>query len=192
MHITRSDLKTQSRQQLAGRAKPVAIVTFVSFLVPSLFSATGIAPLLFNGPFGVGMAQYFLQLVRRQEPGVGTMFTGFSRFWRNIFAWVLQVVFVLLWALLLVVPGVIAGLRYSMLWFVLADDPELTARQALQRSKDLTKGHLRDLFVLALSFLGWILLGIVTLGIGFLWIVPYIQTTWALVYEGLKAAQTRS
>jgi uncharacterized membrane protein len=99
------------------------------------------------------------------------------------------VVFVLLWTCLLVVPGIVAALRYSMVWFILADEPDLTARQAIDRSKALTKGHLGDLFLVWMSFFWWFLFGIVTLGIGFLWVVPYVQTTLALVYEGLKAAQ---
>ena len=120
------------------------------------------------------------------------MFLGFSKFLRNVGVWVLQVVFVLLWACLLVVPGVIAALRYSMVWFLLVDEPDLTARQALDRSKALTKGHLWDLFTVWMSFFWWFLFGIVTMGIGFLWVVPYVQTTLALVYEGLKTAEART
>lgn len=189
MNITRADLKAESKRRLAGQAKPSAIVTFVSFLLPSLFGASGIAPILFNGPFGAGMGQFFLRLVRGENPGIGTMFLGFSKFLRNIRVWLLQLVFVLLWALLLIVPGIVAGLRYSMVWFVLADEPDLTAREALNRSKALTKGRLGDLFTVAISFFWWILFGFLTLGIGFLWVVPYIQTTWALIYEGMRAAE---
>jgi len=189
MFITRADLKKESKKRLAGQTKTSAIVTFVSFLLPNLFSPSGIAPLLFDGPFASGMAHFFLRLIRGEEPGVGTMFQGFTKFLRNIRVWLLQVVFVVLWTLLFVVPGIIAGLRYSMAWFVLVDEPDLTAREALDRSKSLTQGHLGDLFVLALSFFWWFLFGVITLGIGFLFVVPYFQTTFALFYEGLRAAE---
>lgn len=189
MNITRADLKAEAKKRLAGQTKPSAIVTFVSFLLPALAGPSGIAPLIFDGPFGAGMAQFFLRLVRGENPGIGTMFLGFSKFLRNIRAWLLQVVFVVLWSLLFLVPGIVAGLRYSMVWFVLADEPELTAREALERSKALTKGRLKDLFTLAFSFFWWLVFGVVTLGIGFLYVVPYVQTTWALVYEGMKAAE---
>lgn len=192
MHITRSDLKGEAKKRLAGQTKPSAIVTFVTFLLPAIAGPSGIAPLIFNGPLGAGMGQFFLRLVRGEAPGIGTMFLGFSKFLRNIRVWLLQVIFVVLWALLLIVPGIAAGLRYSMVWFVLADEPELTAREALNRSKALTKGRLGDLFVLAASFFWWLAFGIVTLGIGFLYVVPYVQTTWALVYEGMRSAEAQS
>jgi len=189
MHITRAVLKAEAKKQFSPEKKSSAIVTLVSWAFPSLIGPSGIGPLIFDGPFSAGMANFFLRLVRREAPGIGAMFQGFGKFLRNIRLWVLQVVFVLLWGLLLVVPGLVAALRYSMVWFVLVDEPDLTARQALARSKALTKGHLGDLFTLAASFLGWVLFGIVTLGIGFLYVVPYIQTTWALVYEGLRVAE---
>jgi len=189
MFITRRDLKVQSKKTLAGQRKTSALVTAVSFVFPNLVGPSGIGAVLLDGPFSAGMAAYFLKLVRGEAPGMGTMFQGFSRFLRNIRLWALEIVFVLLWGLLLIVPGVLAGLRYSMAWFVLVDEPDLTAREALERSKELTQGHLGDLAVLAASFLGWVLVGFLTLGIGFLWIVPYIQTTWALVYEGLRVSQ---
>lgn len=192
MHITRTDLKAESKRKLVGQRKPGAIVTFVTSFIPSLVGPSGIGPLLLDGPFAAGMANFFLRLVRGEQPGIGTMFLGFSKFLRNIRVWLLQVVFVLAWSLLLVVPGFFAALRYSMVWFVLADHPDLTAREAMERSKALTKGHLGDLAVLALSFFWWILLGFVTMGIGFLWVIPYVETTWALVYEGLRIAEKRT
>lgn len=189
MNITRTDLKNESKRHLTGQRKPGAIVTFVTWMLPTLFGASGVAPIVFGGPLAAGMSTFFLRLVRREQPGIGSMFLGFSKFLRNIRLWLLQVVFTLLWSVLFIVPGVVAALRYSMVWFVLVDEPELTARQAMDRSKALTKGRLGDLFVLAVSFFWWLLFGIVTMGIGFLYVVPYVQTTWALVYEGLKAAE---
>jgi uncharacterized membrane protein len=191
MFITRTTLKTEAKKRLAGQTRPSALVTFVTFFVPQFILPSGLGPLIVDGPFSAGMANFFLQLIRGQNPGMGTMFQGFSNFWRNIRLWLLQVVFVVLWGLLLVVPGVVAALRYSMAWFVAVDEPELTAREVMERSKQLTKGRLRDLFALAVSFVWWVGFGIITLGIGFLYAVPYIQTTWALVYEGLKAAEVR-
>ena len=188
MNITRKDIKTEAKGRLVGQKKQGAIVTFISSLLPGIMSPSGLAPLLLDGPFAAGMATFFLRLVRGENPGIGSMFLGFSKFLRNIRVWLLQVVFVVLWAVLLLVPGVIAALRYSMVWFILVDEPDLTAREALDRSKELTKGRLRDLFGLAVSFFWWLCFGVVTLGIGFLYVIPYIQSTWALVYEGMRAA----
>jgi len=192
MFISRALVKTEAKTRLAGQGKSSAVVTFISWLFPGFLFPSGIGPLLLDGPFSAGMAQYFLRVARGESGGIGSVFLGFSKFLRNVGVWVLQVVFVLLWACLLVVPGVVAALRYSMVWFLLVDEPDLTARQALDRSKALTKGHLWDLFTVWMSFFWWFLFGIVTMGIGFLWVIPYAQTTLALVYEGLKTAEART
>jgi len=140
-----------------------------------------------------GKFQAFIEvLVDFIDGQVADVFHGSRRFLGplalTIFGWV--VLMNTMDLLPLDVPGIVAALRYSMVWFLLVDEPDLGARQALDRSKALTKGHLWDLFTVWLSFLGWFLLGVVTLGIGFLWVVPYVQTTLALVYEGLRAAES--
>ena len=99
----------------------------------------------------------------------------------------LYMLFVFLWALLLYIPGIIKGLAYSMSPFILKDNPELSANQAINLSQKMMKGHKFDLFCLMLSFLGWVILSMFTLGIGYLWLAPYMYTTMAAFYEDVKA-----
>ncbi len=92
--------------------------------------------------------------------------------------------FVLVMVLSIVV--IVKSISYSMLFYIIADDPEGSVREALTESKKITQGHKWQLFVVSLSFLGWGLLAVLTLGIGFLWLTPYINVTLANVYQQIK------
>lgn len=92
-----------------------------------------------------------------------------------------------LWALLLLIPGIVKGLAYAMTPYIIKENPEMKAIDAIHLSQDMMRGHKYDLFYLGLSFIGWIILGIFTLGIGLLWVIPYIGTAQAAFYEDLKA-----
>ena len=185
--MERAELKALAKGRLGTQVGVSAGVMVVYLVIAAVTAPTVIGPILLTGPLWLGMATYFLRLARSEQPMVATLFAGFSRFTEALKAWLLQLVFVFLWTLLLVVPGVIAALRYSQTWFVLADHPELSARQAIERSKELTEGSLGELFVLYLSFFWWFLLAAVTFGLGWLYVGPYVQSTLALYYEGLKA-----
>ena len=95
-------------------------------------------------------------------------------------------IYTALWTLLFIIPGIIKGISYAMSYFVLIDNPEFTATQAIAESQRLMNGHKADYFMLQLSFSGWILLSILTCGIGFIFLVPYMETTNAHFYQTLK------
>ena len=99
---------------------------------------------------------------------------------------ILYMLFVFLWALLLYIPGIIKGLAYSMSPFILKDNPELSANQAINLSMKMMKGRKLDLFCLYLSFLGWIILSVLTLGIGYFWVIPYMYTAQSAFYQEVK------
>jgi uncharacterized membrane protein len=92
-----------------------------------------------------------------------------------------------LWALLFIIPGIIAQIGYSQVWFILAEDDQISPNDALKKSKKMMYGYKMQFFLLGLSFIGWLLLAILTCGIGLLWVVPYMQTANAKFYEDLKA-----
>lgn len=111
---------------------------------------------------------------------------AFSGWLRNVWASFLMYLFVILWSLLLVIPGIIKGLAYSMTPYILKEYPEMTANQAINLSQKMMKGHKFDLFYLGLSFIGWIFLGMFTLGIGYIWLMPYMYTAFAAFYQDVK------
>ena len=94
--------------------------------------------------------------------------------------------------MLLVIPGIIASYRYSQAFYLLADNDDMTALEALRASKEMMKGYKWKLFVLSLSFIGWILLAAVTLGIGYIFLSPYINTAYTNFYEYLRGIRDNS
>ena len=128
----------------------------------------------------------YLSLTAGKIPTVGDVFNGFAIFGKAWWLSFITSLFTMLWTLLLFIPGIIKGISYSMAPYVLAENPEMTARQALNESKWITNGSKMDLFVLDLSFLGWILLGIASFGIAFIYIGPYISATRANAYLSIK------
>jgi len=140
----------------------------------------------------VGYARFNLDLVDRGEPGFETLFSYFSYWKTAAIARLLQSVYVLLWSLLLVIPGVIATYSYAMTEFILAENPELTASEAIARSKEMMSGNRWRLFCLHFSFIGWDILSSLTLGIGNLWLRPYKQAANAAFYREITGAGSMS
>lgn len=196
MYVQSSILRQQARESLKGKwglaVGATAILLLVS-IVPSLIPGVGpIIGLLIKGPFALGFAGFVLLLSRGQEVSVEKIFDGFHYFATALFAFILMAVFVLLWTLLLIVPGIIAAFSYSMTFFIMADDHTLGAREAIKKSKLMMQGNKMRFFLLTLTFIGWYLLAMLTLGIGFLWLVPYVQVTLAKFYDELKNGQAVS
>lgn len=104
-------------------------------------------------------------------------------------AYWLMILFVVLWSLLLIIPGIIAAFSYAMVFFIIADDSSIGVSEALKKSKVMMKGYKWKYFCLSWRFLGWAILSVLSCGIGFLWLFPYMQISFAKFYEDLKAGQ---
>ena len=113
---------------------------------------------------------------------------GFQSFGRTVLCFLLMNIFIFLWTLLFIVPGIIKSYAYSMTRFILTENPNVTSRQAIDLSQDIMRGHKGKLFVLHLSFIGWHLLGLLTCGLlGVFFTNPYLQLTEAVFYQDVKA-----
>ena len=158
---------------------------FYSFI--SVASILGILYTIFIGNvIVVGKNGYFIKN-HNENPELGEVFKGFKGNYLNV----VKIMFLmdlktLLWLFLLIVPGVVKAYEYSMIPYLLAENPNLSASQAFSLSKQMTTGQKMDLFVLDLSFLGWIILGLICCGIGILFVLPYPEATKAEVYLILK------
>jgi uncharacterized membrane protein len=187
-----SELRALARGQLAGKWGPAIGVTLLYFLIVILIESIpyigGIGTLLITGPFTLGLCAFFISYPRGRQVPFTTMFSGFNHFVPSLVLYLLVALFTLLWMLLLIVPGIIASYRYSQAFYIMNDNPEIGAMEAIRLSSELMNGQKWKLFLLNLSFIGWILLGIITLGIGFIWITPYMATASANFYEDLKQA----
>lgn len=139
---------------------------------------------------GVGYSRFNLDLVDRQkELEIATLFDYFSH-WNNVVAAkFLQGLYVFLWSLLFIIPGIVASYSYAMTSYILAEHPELTASEAIARSKLIMSGNRFRLFCLRFSFIGWDLLCALTLGIGNLWLIPYKQAAEAAFYRDVSGTE---
>lgn len=146
----------------------------------------GIARLILDGPLELGWIIFFLAYSRRRRGDIDMMFHGFRRFGTALAAYLLRLIFVFLWMLLLIVPGIIAALRYSQTFYLLADNPSLGPLEAIRESKQLMVGRKWKLFCLGLRFLGWSLLCMLTCGVGLIWLAPYMAVSHARFYDDLR------
>ncbi|HZG57623.1 DUF975 family protein [Paenibacillus sp.] len=186
-----SNVRASARDALRGNWGMGILVCFLASLISTVISYIPVlgvvVAILIAGPLMYGVYAYFLKVVRGERAELSDMFSGFPLFGGTLVLYLLQTIFILLWTLLLIVPGIIASLRYAMAFFIMYDNPGISALDAIRQSKEMMQGHKLSLFLLLLSFIGWALLCILTLGIGFLWLYPYVQASLAAFYEEIKA-----
>ena len=176
-------------QEIQGFVPDVVLPSMFSSIL-SFLSMESIVGLLFSIFIGfairVGEQYYFIKN-HYGNPALNEMFQGFKGNYLNVVKIMLIMELkIMLWLLLLVVPGIIKAYEYSMIPYLLAENPNLSASEAFSLSKQMTTGQKMDLFVLDLSFLGWIILGTICCGIGLLFVQPYPEATKAEVYLILK------
>ncbi len=170
------DMQFQVRSLFHHAAFPTPVVVFVSVLV-----------WLLGCVLAAGYILYHQGVRRGEEMPIASLFDGFGFVGKIVLLNLVMAVFIALWSMLLIVPGIIAAYRYRFALYNLCENPELGVMDALNMSKAQTKGHKLDLFVLDLTFIGWGLLCALTLGILSIWITPYIQQTDLGYFEAIKA-----
>lgn len=152
--------------------------------------------LFFMGCISYGIHKYLIQFVRTGTSDIRYMFSGFSygpnTMKRSFVLTILIMVFTTLWSLLFIFPGLIASYRYLISYYILADDDNISAKDALDLSKKMMYGHKWRAFCLSLSFLGWLLLSALTFGIGYIFLVPYMNTAYTNLYEYLRGVYDNS
>ena len=192
------ELRAAAWEKKKGRWGMLALVFFIYSLIMAACAALSyvvvgaVAVLLLSGPLMLGFTMVCLAVSRRQGASLSKLFEGFSRFGDSLVLFLLMDIFIFLWSLLLVIPGIIKMYSYSMSWFVLHDRPDLTGNEARKRSMYLMRGHKWRLFCLDFSFLGWYLLSALTLGILAFLVTPYHMTARAEFYQELLAEEQKT
>lgn len=148
-----------------------------------------IIALIISGPMAYGMAVFTLALSRNEDAQFEQIFKGFERFGITLGTYLLMVVFIVLWSLLLIIPGIMAAISYSMTFFILVDEPHIGSMDAIDKSKRMMNGYKWKYFCLCLRYFLLALLCILTLGIGFLWLIPYMHVGMANFYNDIKDNQ---
>lgn len=196
--MDRIQLKSLAKQQIKGNigmlfvvALIIAVISGVATLVLSCVPFIGglASAIIVTPAFALSTTRVYLNLASGiKNPEAGDAFCGFDDFWSAFKVNFLVGLFTFLWSLLFVIPGIIKSISYSMAMYILAENKEKSALECINESKEMTEGHKMELFVLGLSFIGWALLGYVTLGLAYIWVIPYMQTTFTNAYLSLKPA----
>ena len=143
--------------------------------------------LIIGGPVMLGYNRFKLYRLDGEEAKFSDLFSCFDRFLDGLWMRIRTILQVFLWSLLFVIPGIVASYRYAMVPYLMADHPDMTVAQAFDRSKAMMNGHKGELFLLHLSFIGWLLLSAITLGLAGLVIAPYMQFAEGAFYRNLAA-----
>ena len=185
------DYRTIAWSSLKGKRGILALITLIYSLIMGVCTALsyvyigGILSLLITGAFTLSVASISNKVARHENVGVEMVFSGFKNFVSSLVLYLINTIFIALWTLLLIIPGIVKSLSYSLSFYILSDNPTMPANEARKQSMRMMEGHKWQLFCLNFSFLGWYLLGILTLGILYFWIVPYHNTAVAVFYQNL-------
>lgn len=189
--MERAELKSLAKQQIQGNIGTFFLMTLIvagvaalANLIPVVGSIASV--LVLTPAFGLAMVTAYLKLTKGIQPDVKELFQHFEKFWSAFKVTFFMGLFTALWSLLFWIPGIIKALSYSMSMYILAENPEIGALEAINRSKAMMNGHKMDFFVLQLSFIGWHLLGAITFGIAYVWVTPYMSATTANFYNSIK------
>ncbi len=188
--MNRAELKAKAKNQIAGKIGILFLITLIigaiSFGVGMIPVIGSVASILLPPAFAISICRVYLGLVRGTDPTVNDAFSGFNDLWSAFKVYFLVALFTFLWSMLFYIPGIVKALSYSMAFYIQAENPEKPALECIEESKTMTQGYKMDLFVLGLSFIGWLLLCSITFGIAYIWVGPYMQATYTNAYEYLK------
>lgn len=187
---TNSQLMNQARASLSGRwglaIGGYLIYNIIIGITQNIPVVGAIGALILGGPMFLGSIYFSLKLARGQDTNVEIIFDGFKLFGKALGTYLLMVLYIVGWTLLLIIPGIIKGISYSQTFYILAEDDSIGSEEAILKSMKMMEGYKMKYFVLGLNFIPWALLCILTLGIGFLWLVPYASVSYANFYLDLK------
>ncbi len=188
-----STIRGFARDSLSGNWLNAILASLIFSGVTSVVSSAYGAVFLIMGALLFGLYLYYLSLIREKVGDFNLLFKAFSfsgqnlgLFGKTLGVYLLMNLFIFLWLLLLIIPGIVAAYSYRMVFYLMIDNPEIGVMEALRKSKEIMNGYKAKLFYLDLSFIGWGLLCILTFGVGFLWLYPYILTSQSIFYEELR------
>jgi len=199
--INRSELKSHARNQLRGKwglaIAGIVIIFLIQFIVNiiSRFAKDNIGliiiftlvSIVISTVLSIGMCRFSLNYAyEEKEPELKDIFSGFPVTLKAVGLSILLGLILIVGTILLIIPGIIFTYMFSQSYYILADDNSKSIIQCLKESAAMMSGYKFKYFVLALSFLGWVILGMIPLGIGLLWVTPYMNVTMASFYLKVK------
>ena len=184
--IFRVDVDAEVLHQL-----PRFIVRYLA-IMGSISVIFALVQFIVGGTVQLGYAKYLLKQHDHASFDIHDLFSQFDRFKEGFLQRFLRNLYVLLWSLLLFIPGIVKSYAYAMTPFIMAENPQMSANEAIEASKQLMHGHKDELFTLDLTFLGWGLLAALTLNIGYIFLNPYKNAAYAVFYKELTASNNQT
>lgn len=185
--MNRKELKTAAKEQIRGK---IGILFLITLLIGIMSYVAGYLPivgwLIIAPAFTIALTRIYLGIAAGKKPLIDDMFGGFKDFWISFKTGFFTGLFVFLWTLLFIIPGIIKSYSYAMAPYIIAEDPSVGALEAISRSERMMRGHKMELFILQLSFIGWILLTAFTFGIAAIYAGPYMQTAQVNFYNKIN------
>ena len=189
-----AELKSKAKEQIKGKIGILFVITLIisgisfaaSLLLSLIPGGSIISSIIITPAMSLSIVRVYLMVIGGKEPESKDAFCGFDDFWSAFKVTFLVGLFTFLWSLLFIIPGIIKSIYYSMSMYILAENKGKSAMECIEESKAMTDGHKLELFGLALSFIGWYIVGMLTLGIGYIWIIPYVSATFANAYRSLN------
>ena len=181
------DYRQQAWDRLRGNWGAAILAFLLYGLIIGALSYTGVGTLILGGPLMVGLVAVFLQLTRTGTTKIEYLFNGITTgFVNKMLGYILVSLYTILWTMLFYIPGIVKTYSYAMTFYILNDNPEMSANDAITRSREMMDGHKWQLFCLHFSFIGWIILSCLTFGVLYIVVAPYMQAANAEFYEKLK------
>lgn len=186
-----SEIRAIAQESLKNNWTPAVLASIIYFIIAGCAGGIPfvnfVTSFLISLPVGMACVILFLKFLRGdKENAVNNVFSCFKDYGKFLSTSLLVCLFTLLWTLLFIIPGIVKAYAYSMTYYIVHDNPTISSNDAIELSMKMMKGNKGKLFRLDLSFIGWALLCVLTLGIGFLWLFPYMLTARAAFYEDLK------
>lgn len=182
-----------SRVELNQNLSELELSSFVSrevvTVILTVLVVMGLLTLVVGGAVQLGLCSFHLNLINRRQARFSDLFSQFHRLWDGFKMQFVMNFFVALWSLLFFIPGIIAVYRYAMVPYLMAEFPDLGVMDAMRESKRLMSGNKGRLFCLHMSFIGWSLLSLLTLGLGMLLVNPYMQSAETAFYMTVTGRQ---
>lgn len=186
--VSDEEINPENIQSVAATIQEGGIGAIVPILIGlgAILALSLIVSLIIGSAVSIGYAKFNLDLVDGYKPEIGSLFQHFRQVATAIWARLLMFFRVFIGMCFFIVPGIIAAYKYAMIYFVMAEHPEFTAKEALSESARIMKGNKWRYFCLWVSFIGWDMLAVLTFGLGLYFVVPYQQAASATFYRNAK------
>ncbi len=186
IQVNQSALMTEARSVMSPHLGMIIGAFVVYLIVSGLSGLIPLGSLLIGGPMALGLAYFTLNISRDRNPELGNIFEGFKHFGTAFVTYLLMGLGVLCAMILLIIPGFIVAMGWSQAYYIISDEPEISAVDALKKSWHMMDGYKMDIFILMLRFIPWMLLCILTLGLGLLYVWPWMSVTFAKYHDEIS------